>query len=226
MKRIYSPPKQAKKTRTRTTLTKRSSSKAAQFKLYSQPRNGFPEQMILKSKYIETPVFTVSTSGTTNYMIFAANGLFDPNITLSGHQPSYFDQMMQLYNHYYVIKSYISVEMSASEQVRGAIALTPSATPPTSVFNLGEQTKGKAFLLAEGVVTKFSMSYDSGIVFGSSEFANADLHGDATSNPTELSYYQLGFNVLAGSPDAFCQAIVTIYYTAAYIERINIASSS
>jgi len=41
-----------------------------------------------------------TTSGAVSTYVFAANGLYDPNITGTGHQPMGFDQLLQFYNHY------------------------------------------------------------------------------------------------------------------------------
>lgn len=47
--------------------------------------------------------------------VFAANGLFDVNISGVGHQPAGFDQYMALYNEYVVLGSTIKVEFSNSD---------------------------------------------------------------------------------------------------------------
>lgn len=47
--------------------------------------------------------------------VFAANGLYDPNITGVGHQPNGFDQYMALYNEYVVVGSTIKVSFANAD---------------------------------------------------------------------------------------------------------------
>lgn len=51
-------------------------------------------------------------AGTAASYVFAANGLYDPNVTGAGHQPMGFDQLMGLYNQYTVIGGIIRVTFS------------------------------------------------------------------------------------------------------------------
>jgi hypothetical protein len=50
----------------------------------------------MKMKYISNDVLT-STSGSPEYISFTMNGLFDPDISGTGQQPQYFDEMKALY---------------------------------------------------------------------------------------------------------------------------------
>lgn len=59
-------------------------------------------------KYCESITLNAA-AGVTGTYVFAANGLFDPNITGAGHQPVGFDQYMQLYELYTVTASMIKV---------------------------------------------------------------------------------------------------------------------
>jgi len=65
---------------------------------------GFPKQMTMTHVY-EDVITLTSVGGIIQTYLFSANGMYDPNITATGHQPYYFDQMTALYNHYTVIGS-------------------------------------------------------------------------------------------------------------------------
>jgi len=54
-----------------------------------------------KLRYSTNTVLNGS-SGIVSTWVYSANGLFDPDITGTGHQPMGFDQMMIIYNHYTV----------------------------------------------------------------------------------------------------------------------------
>lgn len=47
---------------------------------------------------------TPGAAGTTAPYVFIVNGLYDPNITGAGHQPTGFDQLIALYERYTVLK--------------------------------------------------------------------------------------------------------------------------
>lgn len=65
-----------------------------------KPGIGFPDKLNCLLRYTEAGVFT--GSATPAAQVFNANSLFDPNSTGTGHQPSYFDIMNQVYTRYYV----------------------------------------------------------------------------------------------------------------------------
>lgn len=48
-------------------------------------------------------------AGSPGVYIYSCNGLYDPNYTASGHQPLGFDQVKELYQAYYVIRSRLKV---------------------------------------------------------------------------------------------------------------------
>jgi len=75
---------------------------------------GFPQKMVMTHKYCDKVQLTSTLGVITNYL-FSTNGLYDPNITGTGHQPAYFDQMTPIYNNYTVIMSRIKVTFWADD---------------------------------------------------------------------------------------------------------------
>lgn len=65
--------------------------------------------------YAETGVAINPGVGVAGSYVFAANGLYDPNITGVGHQPTGFDQYMALYNEYVVLGSTIKVSFASAD---------------------------------------------------------------------------------------------------------------
>lgn len=59
--------------------------------------------------YFENSINLDPTLAGVGWYNFSANGLYDPNITGTGHQPLGFDQMMLMYDHYTVIGAKITV---------------------------------------------------------------------------------------------------------------------
>jgi len=66
-------------------------------------------------KYTQTFTFSNLTTVAQN-QIFRLNSLFDPDVTGAGHQPYLFDQMVDKYNRYRVLKTKWNIVFSAGSQ--------------------------------------------------------------------------------------------------------------
>ena len=72
-----------------------------------------PKQLYNRLKYAETINVPIGVGGTGNYL-YSCNGMYDPNITGTGHQPMYFDQFTAMYDHYTVLKSMMKATVVAN----------------------------------------------------------------------------------------------------------------
>lgn len=79
-------------------------------RMVSVPRNklAFPQSMKTTLRYVTRQDFA-PTSETAIQAIFLANGVYDPQYAMGGHQPRGFDQFMDVYKTFTVIGSKISV---------------------------------------------------------------------------------------------------------------------
>lgn len=91
---------------------------------------GFPNSIITKMRYCDSFNFT-STSGIPARNVFAANGIFDPDITNAGHQPMYRDTFAGIYDQYVVIGSKIRCWFSP-------VTTSTTASIPTVVGIVGD----------------------------------------------------------------------------------------
>lgn len=80
--------------------------------------------------YYEYQLARTRTAGASTSYFFSANGVFDPNVTGTGHQPMGFDTMMLYYEQYVVMSSKITVTFvnNGANAVRAGVALTPDTT--------------------------------------------------------------------------------------------------
>lgn len=163
---------------------------------------GFPAQLTFKHRYFVNKQ-TTSSSGVPAVLQFAANGLYAPEPT-GGHQPSYYDTLTGIYNHYHVVKSKLIVRCATqggtTVPVTASLWINDDTTGTTTVDS-SEQSSAINFVVPPGgneVVTKV-IEWDAVKTFGPNPMANIYLEGFATSNPTELSYLQLNFVALDGS---------------------------
>jgi len=94
---------------TRTAALKRKQTRRGRNALVRVPRNkiGFPQQISTKLRYATRVQFTPGTSSTQQFQL-RANGMFDPQTALGGHQPRGFDEFMEAYDMFTVKGSRIS----------------------------------------------------------------------------------------------------------------------
>lgn len=143
----------------------------------NKPRNTgpFPEQFYTKHRYVTSIVLTSNVGGVcATPHEFRLNGLFDPDLTLVGHQPYGFDQLALAYNRYCVYG------VSAQIQVLNEFATTtPTTSSKALVYRIGssydsynmnlrsydqilESPGGAGQVLANplsGMVTNFDIGY-------------------------------------------------------------------
>lgn len=140
---------------------------------------------------------------------FRANGMYDPEVGLGGHQPYGFDQLMAQYFHYTVISSTCKVEMltagSHSPQI-WMLMLYNSTGVPSAAYAAG----GVNGLRELPVVSKTLALTDDAVpqqqfrsqklraympkVFGKTAanmIGDARFQGDAASDPAEDCYFGL-----------------------------------
>lgn len=87
--------------------------------------NVFPYTRLVKHKYVENIQLPAATGGGfSRQYIFSANGIFDPNISGTGHQPLFHDEMEKLYKYYVVIASFAKLTFDnndTTQQMYGCI---------------------------------------------------------------------------------------------------------
>lgn len=183
----------------------------------------FPSRTTRKIRYSDS--FSLSsTAGVVAGYVFSANGLYDPNITGTGHQPMGFDQLMLSYNHYAVTHATISVLFKSTASAFHSCAVRVAAdavipTTPTTILEYGLLNTDT--LEAKGVygdVKRLSESVNIKKIQGVTNVVDdPSLRGDAASNPTEQTYFQIMiFDQSGGS--CTCSVEVVIDFVAVFTE--------
>lgn len=198
---------------------------------------GFPSNKVVKLRYCTNA--TIDATGTFTPIFFRANSPYDPTAALGGHQPLGFDQWSQFYNHYVVLGSKITWQITSGAGANNNDAtlafcyLTDDQTIGTDATLLMEQGKIKYKLLpgnmqigsAFKLVNKYSAKRFYNIVDVKD---NLDRIGAPTStNPTEEAYFALGFQGV-DSADNYAgnwNILVTIDYIVSFSEPKELASS-
>lgn len=213
---------------------------AKKFSGSSMRNTVMPLKYKFSTRYVETQGTLNSPPGTLAQYMYSANGLYDPDISGTGHQPIGFDQMMQFYNHYTVIACKIKVMIyndSDSNDVIVALDLndnTPSAPNMSTLIENGSvkwrrlarqgndgsqiQNPRSSCVLSKGVSIR---KYFSRKVMSSDQ-----LRGNAGSNPNDQVYFKIYVGNAMGSADAVSiRFTVQLDYIAILSEPKDIVSS-
>lgn len=196
---------------------------------------GFPKKIMIGHRYVEVVgMSTGSGTGISSYL-FSCNGLYDPNITGTGHQPLYFDQMTALYNHYCVVGSKITAKLMADDAATAAkgyrfvgFVNDDNSYPSSTDLNvIEEQTLAKSITAQpnNSRPLMLELKWSAQQYFGKSVLANDELQGTATTNPVEQSYFAFGALCTDGVSPLNLRLEVNIEYTAIWKELRDVGTS-
>lgn len=164
-----------------------------------------PLRKLLKAKMNYAELTSMSNAGFpyVNY-VFSANGMWDPNISGTGHQYMGFDQIMAMYAHYTVIGSRIKVTFinktgdgTADEPIFVGIGLSRIASDTWSSLEQFEEQTGTKMTLINSVQKDGNSRYltanlNPAKYLGISKPMSEDtLKGTTSANPAESLYYHL-----------------------------------
>jgi hypothetical protein len=173
-----------------------------------------------------------TTSGAVNSYVYSTNGLFDPNITGTGHQPAGFDQMMLSYEHYCVIRSRIWVSFlntSGNAFPTCAVSVRAGTTPTTVIQQIVEDgmVTTQRLVGANAGLNMCLLKTSCNIAkFGGKVklLDDPEYQGTIAANPAEQSY----FHIQTWSIDATTANVsveVTIEYEAIFTEPRSLSQS-
>lgn len=187
---------------------------------------GFPKRLVATLKYGGTFTIT-STNSLAGFYQFSCNGLYDPNITGTGHQPMYFDNLMAVYDHYTVIGSKVTATVVPNSASDGpgafSIFINDDTTTSAGTFisDVSEQSSGTPITvlpIGQSMPLKVVKTWSAKQTFGGSVLGNDNLQGTASANPLEQSYYQFAYQDLRAAGTSTVTVIVNIEYTAVFDE--------
>lgn len=180
---------------------------------------GFEEKKLVHLRYFDYFSLNATSIGLNSYT-FSANGMYDPNVTSTGHQPNGFDQLMSLYNHYTVIDSTCRlqpVQTVGSNQTPGMYDLLLSnqaALVGTTIYDLMETREGTGMRYQYGTERNyFGQPKNLTRKFNAKKFfslpdvvGDANYRGSVISNPQEQAYFHV---VVCGPNEVADPAVYT-----------------
>ncbi len=181
----------------------------------------FPMRIKNRLRYSSTTELTMSASGGAT-MVHRANGMFDPEVAIGGHQPMGFDQLTQIYNHYHVVASKYTVRLLATSGIGGAVFATILVDDDQNLDATSESVRerpgAKSWLYtsANTDLATHSITWNAQKTFGGNVIDNDELKGTALTDPPEQSLFWIFMH--DGTPTNTFNVFVDVEYTAVWSE--------
>lgn len=191
---------------------------------------------IVTMKYVDTISINPPTGLAASH-IFSANGIFDPDITGTGHQPLGRDEWEKFYDHYTVIGAKCTAQFFSdstsppSGNAMVGVLLKSNTTSIPSLSTIMEQsnTAPKMLSTVSGIgIQKVVKGFSAKRFFGLQSIKdNRGLVGASfASNPSEQAYFHVYITPSGGSDDVIpTSVIVQIEYTCLLTERKALVAS-
>lgn len=166
---------------------------------------------------------------------FKSNGLYDPNVTGTGHQPRGYDQLMGIYNRWCVVGSSITVKPVQTPAANYFISLAHSNTPnPASGETSLREFTESSLCLAWRSWLNGAQDPKDGVLHGKvrcSKFfraqvtKEADYWGAISSDPNIPSYWSVYCQDAGGGDPVALALNVFLTYRVKFFEPIKIDES-
>lgn len=195
------------------------------------------KKFVLRTRYVaNAQSVNPGTGGTSATLVYSLNGLYDPEITATGHQPLGFDQFIgTLYNHYTVVGARVRVTAHNNDTAVGQILLLQikdTATTSADIEDMIENSLNRYTVLAPegsgGSCKTMSINFSAKKFFsvGKGALVGNDLYrGDSASNPQEQAYLHVTGKPLSGTDTADIRFIIDIQYIAVLTEPRQLTGS-
>lgn len=195
------------------------------------PLGGFPKTNVVRLKYVAEKSLNASTVGFAS-TTFSANGLYDPDITGTGHQPSNFSSWINLYDHYRVLSSKCTVtflpEITRHSGTNTAMIGVLKSDTGNRIASLTggledmlEQPGVRYSTMTAGhqnaIPPKVTSYYSAKKFFGSGNHGKQE--GDVANNPSDGAFWEVWAHSVAGGDPPPYTVLVEIEYIVKFTER-------
>ncbi len=191
-----------------------------------------PKTLTRKLRYVTRLAINPGASGASTNVFIKANGLFDPEVAIGGHQPMGFDQYMLIYNHFKVTSSkctvtYVADSASNADNVIMTLNLDDSLDANLSVESMIEQGITTYGVQTQGSVEagQISKSFNSNNFFANKKYS-AEMTGTDAADPLELAFYNISASSLGPTDDSgSVRCLVVVDYIVQFSERTTLIQS-
>lgn len=196
------------------------------------PLNGFPASTMARLRFVTEKSLDASVSDPIAWINFRANSAYDPDEQLGGHQPTGFDEFMNIYNHCTVVGSKIKV--TPYQLANGAIAYlgiglfadSTDAGTYNSVPKLLASSQFAGTKLLTGVngqapkPISITKSFSAKKFFGTKNIVGKGFYRhSATANPSEQAFFTVAQGSASASNAGVVHLLIEIDYICVFSER-------
>jgi len=166
-----------------------------------------PHRKFAKLKYCVHEYLAGPAANALNVVQYRANGMYDPEVAIGGHQPAGFDSLMEQYLHFTVLSATIDVEMQNATLANNIIAyvcLNSAAGQVAALYAAAPAGQGnntireQPFLSKDLITSVYSsfrqdtrstrLSFNASKFFGKSPWnliGDSRFQGSDSADPTE-----------------------------------------
>lgn len=167
---------------------------------------------------------------------FSTNGLYDPDVSGTGHQPLGFDQFMQFYKKYLVMKCKITVQFvntdALANQIIGIYTINKDSGNPADLVTIIENGMVKYRILGmelqtPAIRTLTKTCYPNKALNTNKPTSDDQVIGTSSANPVKQMY----FRIMAAPQDqsaenpAVVRCSVRMEFTALFFDPIMLTTS-
>lgn len=187
---------------------------------------GIGDQLMCKLKYWDHHRYSVTGPDAAGNARSFQSSLRDPDLTGTGTQPQFYDQLMAMYNKYQVLGMKVNMTVANASAVPALIACGFSDTivSPTAVGDMAfyKYFKTKQIPSAGGPVTRISMYISARKINGQRQVTQMDNEdGTDTTDPVDRFYFYVNVAPanLTGSDTVNVDVNTEITYYARFFEQ-------
>lgn len=170
------------------------------------PRNRFGLQIgdAFRTKLRYSQVVTLAAANTRQ--VFSGNSVFDPDVTGTGFQPNYYDQIAALYGFYRVFWSSIRIQvvpLAAGAASLGQMSVYPSLAPNPFTTglanNAGTRYSKSKLVTANTDKARLRHFMSTKRIYGDRTNIATEYSASVTTNPLAPWYWILDFMAVDGT---------------------------
>lgn len=197
-------------------------------------KSPMPLQFKTKLRYCENFSLDPGLTGSCDVKIMNAGGLYDPDVSGTGHQPRGFDQLIPLYDHFVVIGAKITAtfasRVSSAYPTMCGIALRDGTTAETDAREYLEGGTNRSAVIspdASGMcVATRTLTYSPKKFLGRSHpMSDPTLKGSATADPSESAFFHVWVAPIQANNESPIDVLITVDYITVFIEPKDVGMS-